>query len=149
MRSGGQSLMLLIVNADQREKGHYLPPPREDEMGQPNLNPSAGDAPARNSESHARRDELTPCFERHRSPRLLDAYRLLPGGNCKRCGKPTCLALAALLVFGEARISDCPRLSEPELARDRKALLEWLGIEGWRTLAAPVQGVRSHQQVCE
>ncbi len=79
------------------------------------------------AEAHDRREELVPCFERHRSPRLLDAYRLLPGGNCKRCGRPTCLALAALLVFGEARIAECPRLSEPEFARNRQLLLEWLG----------------------
>ena len=84
---------------------------------------------ARISEAHVRRGELVPCFERHRSPRLLDAYRLLPGGNCKRCGKPTCLALAALLVLGEARIEDCPRLSEPEFARNRLLLSEWLGVD--------------------
>ena len=79
------------------------------------------------NEADARRSELEPCYERRRSPRLLDTYRLLPGGNCRRCGHATCLALAAHLAFGEARIADCPRLLEPEFARNRAVLIEWLG----------------------
>ena len=79
------------------------------------------------NEAYARRSELEPCFMRRRSPRLLDIYRLLPGGNCRRCGQATCLALAARLAFGEGHVRDCPRLSEPEFARNRALLVEWLG----------------------
>jgi len=82
------------------------------------------------NEAWARREQITPCFERRRAPRFLDIYRLLPGGNCGRCGQPTCLALALHLAFGEARLSDCPRLAESPFADNRQRLIEWLGGEG-------------------
>lgn len=82
------------------------------------------------NEAYARRGELTPCFERRRVPRFLDVYRLLPGGNCGRCGEASCLALALRLAFGEARLDRCPRLQEAAFARNRSVLLEWLGDEG-------------------
>ena len=81
------------------------------------------------NEAYARRGELSPCYERHRVPRFLDVYRLLPGGNCGRCGEASCLALAVRLAFGEAQISRCPRLLEAEFARNRSLLAEWLGDE--------------------
>ena len=82
------------------------------------------------SEACARREELVPCFERRRVPRFLDVYRLLPGGNCGRCGEASCQALAIRLAFGEADISQCPRLLEAEFARNRSLLSEWLGSAG-------------------
>lgn len=81
------------------------------------------------NEAYARRGELVPCYERRRAPRFLDVYRLLPGGNCGRCGQVSCLALAVRLAFGEARIRECPRLLEAEYARNRSVLVEWLGDE--------------------
>jgi len=81
------------------------------------------------NEAHRQRSQLTPCLERRRMPRLLDVYRLLPGGNCRRCGEATCIAMAARLVFAEARLADCPRLAEPEFADNRTRLAEWLGRE--------------------
>ena len=81
------------------------------------------------NEAWARRGELEPCYERRRAPRFLDVYRLLPGGNCGRCGQPSCLAMAVRLAFGEARLSGCPRLEEPEFAGNRAVLVEWLGDE--------------------
>ncbi len=82
------------------------------------------------NEAYARREELPPCYERRRVPRFLDVYQLLPGGNCGRCGEVSCLAMALRLAFGEARIGDCPRLREPEFARQRTRLSEWLGADG-------------------
>ncbi len=84
---------------------------------------------ARIDEAEARRGELVPCLGRRRSPRILDVYRLLPGTNCRRCGEATCLALAARLIFGEARLADCPVLQDKGLARNRRLLAEWLGLE--------------------
>jgi len=81
------------------------------------------------NEAWARRGELVPCYERRRAPRFLDVYRLLPGGNCGRCGQPSCLAMALRLAFGEARIDECPRLQEAKFARNRSVLAEWLGDE--------------------
>jgi ArsR family metal-binding transcriptional regulator len=81
------------------------------------------------NEGYARRAELTPCYERRRVPRFLDVYRLLPRGNCGRCGEVSCLAFAVRLAFGEAHIGGCPRLLETEFARNRSVLVEWLGAD--------------------
>ena len=81
------------------------------------------------NEAYARRGELVPCLERRRSPRLLDVYRLLPRDNCRRCGEATCMALAARLVSGDARLQDCTRLTEASFARNRELIAEWLGVE--------------------
>jgi len=43
-----------------------------------------------------------------------DIYSLLPGSNCGLCGQRTCLSLALAVLRGEARLSDCPALSELE-----------------------------------
>ena len=79
------------------------------------------------NEAHTRRDELEPCLERRRVPRLLDVYQLLPRDNCRRCGEATCMAFAVRLIVAEVRLEDCPRLDEPEFARNRTRLAEWLG----------------------
>lgn len=81
------------------------------------------------NEAYARRIELEPCYERRRSPRLLEVYRLLPGGNCGQCGEAACLAMASKLVFGGRRLSDCPRLTEVDFVENRSRLVEWLGAE--------------------
>ncbi len=107
------------------------------------------------NEAAARQAELTPCLGRRRSPRILDVYKLLPGSNCRRCGEATCMALAGRLIFGEARLADCPRLGEAEFARNRALLAEWLGVEsgdepskgGWSTASThrPIAGRESSQ----
>jgi len=84
------------------------------------------------NEAYARRGELAPCLSRRRSPRILDVYKLLPGTNCRRCGEATCLALAARLIFAEARLGDCPSLAGAGFERNRKLLAEWLGLEAGR-----------------
>ncbi len=89
------------------------------------------------NEAHARRAELEPCYERRRSPRMLEVYRLLPGGNCGRCGETTCIAMATKLVFGGRRLDDCPRLTDAEFADNRSRLVEWLGDED---AASPADG---------
>ncbi|MHB1134197.1 MAG: (Fe-S)-binding protein [Chloroflexota bacterium] len=76
-----------------------------------------------------RRGELTPVLERRRAPRILDVYRLLPGGNCRACGEATCLALAGQMIFGKATLAQCPHLSEAKYARNRTLLGEWLGSD--------------------
>ena len=42
----------------------------------------------------------------------LDIYKLLPKTNCKKCGRPTCLAFAMQLAQKKANLSDCPDASE-------------------------------------
>lgn len=38
----------------------------------------------------------------------LDIYKLLPKTNCKKCGRPTCLAFAMQLAQKKASLTDCP-----------------------------------------
>ncbi|MCX5992041.1 MAG: tetrahydromethanopterin S-methyltransferase subunit A [Chloroflexi bacterium] len=52
--------------------------------------------------------------------------RLLPRTNCRKCGKPTCLAFAIELVRGKVCLEDCPLLDQPEYAADRQALAKLL-----------------------
>ncbi len=50
--------------------------------------------------------------------------RLLPGTNCKKCSKPTCLAFAFDLAKKKTIVESCPILRQPEFAADRAALLK-------------------------
>ena len=38
----------------------------------------------------------------------LDAYKLLPKTNCKKCGLPTCLAFAVAVMQGQKKLEQCP-----------------------------------------
>lgn len=42
----------------------------------------------------------------------LEIFKLLPKGNCKKCGMPTCLAFAMQLAQKRAKLEDCPLVSE-------------------------------------
>ncbi len=42
----------------------------------------------------------------------LDIFKLLPKTNCKKCGKPTCLAFAMQMAQKKASIDECPDVSE-------------------------------------
>jgi len=42
----------------------------------------------------------------------LEIFKLLPKGNCKKCGMPTCLAFAMQLAQKRAKLEDCPEISE-------------------------------------
>jgi ArsR family metal-binding transcriptional regulator len=64
-----------------------------------------------------RKDTIVPNFERRRAVGFLDVYRLLPGGNCKVCGHPTCLAFAVALLDGRGRLQQCRELSDAQRAR--------------------------------
>lgn len=42
----------------------------------------------------------------------LDIFKLLPKTNCKKCGRPTCLAFAMQMAQKKASIDECPAISE-------------------------------------
>ncbi len=77
----------------------------------------------------ARREEIRPRHEARTLPPALEIYKLLPKTNCGECGEATCLALAAKLSTGEADLSACPLLNQPDYA-DAKAKLAALLGEG-------------------
>jgi len=46
----------------------------------------------------------------------MEAFKLLKKDNCRKCGKPTCLAFAAAVFQGQASLSQCPFIDEETLA---------------------------------
>ncbi len=42
----------------------------------------------------------------------LEIFKLLPKNNCKKCGKPTCLAFAMALAQKKAKLEECPDASD-------------------------------------
>ena len=71
------------------------------------------------------RHNITPRFTEKRPPAVIDIYKLLPRTNCRKCGYPTCLAWAAALRSGEARLEQCL----PLLAEQKEKLLALVSSE--------------------
>jgi len=61
----------------------------------------------------AGKEEIRPNYNRIRHVRVLDILKLLPGTNCRDCGFPTCMALAAAVARGRATADQCPGLGRP------------------------------------
>lgn len=59
----------------------------------------------------------------------MDAWKYLPGTNCKECGEKTCLAFASLLLERQKKLEECKPLLEPEYAAKAKELAELLAPE--------------------
>ncbi len=72
------------------------------------------------------RADITPSYTERKLPTVIEVYQLLPRTNCKQCRYPTCLAYAADLRNGIARLEQCPPLLQPEYAENRERLLSLL-----------------------
>jgi len=59
----------------------------------------------------------------------MELYKFLPKTNCKKCGKPTCMAFALDLLQGKVKVDDCTPLLEPKYNKDYIKLKELLGAE--------------------
>ncbi|MBD3351023.1 MAG: tRNA CCA-pyrophosphorylase [Candidatus Lokiarchaeota archaeon] len=57
---------------------------------------------------------------------VMKVYKLLPKTNCKECGKSSCMAFAAELAKGDAKVEDCPPIMDPKYDKQRKELEEYL-----------------------
>lgn len=75
-----------------------------------------------------RRGEIQPSYKRREPPKVLEIYKLLPGGNCQACGQPTCFVFALKVTTGEADISQCEPLFDGSHEEQRMALLEMLEL---------------------
>lgn len=70
------------------------------------------------------RDRIVPSLRERKLPTTYAIFRLLPQANCeKRCGCLSCLAFAADLRSGKAQLEQCPLLSMPEYADNRKRII--------------------------
>jgi ArsR family metal-binding transcriptional regulator len=83
------------------------------------------------NETWERREQITPSYRRAASLTALQIYRLLPGGNCGKCGEPTCLAFAVKLAAEEATLDKCLLLLDTQHEEKRKALVELLLEAGY------------------
>jgi len=54
----------------------------------------------------------------------LEILKLLDKSNCKKCGKPTCLAFAADVFKGEKQLKECPNLEGEIIERYKDRPLE-------------------------
>jgi|YNPNPStandDraft_1061719.scaffolds.fasta_scaffold26094_4 ArsR family metal-binding transcriptional regulator len=85
---------------------------------------------ARINEVWARRGEIQPSLARRRRLVALDVYKLLPGGNCRACGEPTCFVFATKLTTGQVSVEACTPLFTEEHAEKRERLLALLEEAG-------------------
>ena len=60
------------------------------------------------NEAWANRKNIIPEYEGRRKPKLIEILKLLPRTNCKKCGRPTCMAFAAQMVEGGSRSGTLP-----------------------------------------
>jgi len=72
----------------------------------------------------ARRDSLTPSYERRVQVSALEIFSRLPRTNCRRCGEATCLAFAAKLLNGAQRVDRCEPVFGGQREDLRQALLD-------------------------
>jgi ArsR family metal-binding transcriptional regulator len=77
------------------------------------------------------RDQIQPSFAKREPLKALDVYRLLPGGNCRGCGQPTCFTFALKLASGQARIEACAPLFTDEHGSRGSRLLQMLESAGF------------------
>jgi len=60
----------------------------------------------------------------------MEIYKFLPKTNCKKCGKPTCMAFALELLQGKVKIDDCtPLVEESKYKSQYDTLKEMLGAD--------------------
>ena len=70
------------------------------------------------NEAWENRDSIEPSVENAPRPKLIEILRLLPGTNCRECGRPTCMVFAVHAADGIKGADDCPPLGHGE---ERKA----------------------------
>lgn len=80
------------------------------------------------NDTWGRREQIVPNYERRRPPTVLEVFKLLPGGNCKQCGDPTCFVFATKLVAAQADLQRCPRLFEAQFSERARELAQLLGV---------------------
>jgi len=77
------------------------------------------------NDAWARREEITPSYEGAPKPKVLEILKLLPMTNCRECGQPTCMVLAARIAEGAKGPEDCPPLKEDMKVRLEKYMRDF------------------------
>ena len=83
------------------------------------------------NECDRKRTTISPNFERRERLNIIDIVKLLPGTNCKKCRKPTCLSFAALLAEEKASIMACSEIFMADFRLKRDELFALLRAGGY------------------
>ncbi len=86
-------------------------------------------------ETERNKENIKPSYESRPIPSPGEIFKLLPGKNCKECGKPTCKAFAWDIYYKLANIGDekielekCKLLFSQEYKETLEKLRELLGL---------------------
>jgi len=63
------------------------------------------------NEAWANRENIIPKCGGRKKPKLIEILKLLPRTNCKKCGRPTCMAFAVQMAEGGLGPEHCLDLS--------------------------------------
>jgi ArsR family metal-binding transcriptional regulator len=74
------------------------------------------------NEAWGNRDIIEPSYEGAPKPKLIEILKLLPMTNCKECGEPTCMVMAARVAEGVKGGANCPPLG----AENKLRLTEYM-----------------------
>jgi ArsR family metal-binding transcriptional regulator len=58
------------------------------------------------------RAKITPCTTGKSKPKLMEILQLLPKTNCQKCGSPTCMAFAAVVMDGGLGAEHCTAMND-------------------------------------
>jgi ArsR family metal-binding transcriptional regulator len=83
------------------------------------------------NDTYGRRGEIEPLTERRAELSAIDVYKLLPGGNCRKCGELTCMAFAVKVVGQQAGVVKCSELFNGSRKEKRNYLLKLLRDTGY------------------
>ncbi len=83
------------------------------------------------NDTWARREQITPSYDRREKLTPLSIYKLLPRSNCHRCDFPTCLAFANELATERRSVIQCGPLFEAAWTENRKLLCQMLADAGY------------------
>ena len=74
------------------------------------------------NEAWEARESITPSYESAPKPQVLEILKLLPGTNCRECGRPTCMVFAVGAAEGVKGADDCPAIADDK----KQKLIDYL-----------------------
>ncbi len=66
--------------------------------------------------------EITSVILNFLSMNAIELYKKLPRTNCGRCSQKACMPFALTVIKGDARLSDCPLLTEDEIRASESSI---------------------------
>lgn len=76
------------------------------------------------NDTYARRDSISPSYEKRVKINALQIYGWLPKTNCRECGELTCLAFAVKVLSFEQKLENCKPLFTTKHSDLRKVMID-------------------------